>query len=266
LLIKDGRYHHAKQFKRKRATLKKLTIRLGRVYRDLLRKADQKGIDLDLDARNLLDQCHRLLEQKRTSKDKLYSFHEPQTACIAKGKAHKRYEFGNKSTFITTAKECFIIHADAHEGNPYDGHTLSSALDRVNASMQTLAKKHLKFLFTDKGYRGHGYGGETTVLIETSANKKKHKHLKRRSSIEPVISHAKAHHRMGRNFLKGHHGDLANTLLAACGYNLKKIYNTFKKAYKKMLSWLFFMLFIEENRQERVSAMSLQGIPSIQHI
>jgi IS5 family transposase len=26
--------------------------------------------------------------------------------------------------------------------------------------------------------------------------------------------HAKQHHRMGRNFLKGHHGDLANTLLS----------------------------------------------------
>ncbi len=255
-LIKYGRYNHAKQFKRKKAALKKLKIRLGRVYRDLLRKAEAQGIALDLDARNLLDQCHRLLEQKRTSKDKLYSFHEPQTACIAKGKAHKRYEFGNKSTFITTAKECFIIHADAHEGNPYDGHTLPAALEAVNASMQVLAKKHLKFLLADKGYRGHGYGGETTVLMETSANKKKHKHLKRRSSVEPVISHAKHHHRMGRNFLKGHHGDLANTLLAACGYNLKKIYNTFKKAYRKMLSWLFFMLLVEENRPGRVSVLS----------
>ncbi len=116
--------------------------------------------------------------------------------------------------------------------------------------MQVLAKKHLKFLLADKGYRGHGYGGETTVLIETSANKKKHKHLKRRSSIEPVISHAKAHHRMGRNFLKGHHGDLANTLLAACGYNLKKIYNTFKKAYKKMLSLWFLCSLLRKTGQK----------------
>ena len=245
LLIKYGRYNHAKQFKRKKATLKKLKIRLGRVYREIFRKAEEKGINLDLDARILLEQCQRLTEQKRSSKNKLYSFHEPQTVCISKGKAHKRYEFGNKSTFITTAKECFIIHADAHEGNPYDGHTLTPALDTVNESMQKLIGKTLDFLFTDKGYKGHGYEGETMVLMETSSNKKKHKKLKRRSSIEPVFSHVKQHHRMGRNFLKGDHGNLFNTILSACGYNLKKIYNKFKKAYRKMLSWLFIMFFMD---------------------
>jgi len=130
LLIKYGRYNHAKQFKRKKAALKKLKVRLGRLYREILRKLEEKAINLDLDARILLEQCQRLYNQKRNSKNKLYSFHEPQTVCISKGKAHKRYEFGNKSTFITTSKECFIIHADAHEGNPYDGHTLIEALNR----------------------------------------------------------------------------------------------------------------------------------------
>jgi IS5 family transposase len=246
LLIKYGRYNHAKQFKRKKATLKKLKVRLGRVHREILRNAKERSINLDLDARILLEQCQRLYEQKRNSKNKLYSFHEPQTVCISKGKAHKRYEFGNKSTFITTAKECFIIHADAHEGNPYDGHTLTPALERTNESLQVLTGKSLNFLFTDKGYKGHNYEGDTTVLIETSKNKKKHKMLKRRASIEPVFSHTKQHHRMGRNFLKGEHGNLLNTILSACGYNLKKIYNKFKKAYKKMLSLLFFMFFLEQ--------------------
>jgi IS5 family transposase len=36
----------------------------------------------------------------------------------------------------------------------------------------------------------------------------------RRSAVEPVIGHAKAEHRMGRNFLKGPHGDTANAVLA----------------------------------------------------
>ena len=246
LLIKYSRYNHAKQFKRKAATLKKLKIRLGRLYREILRKADEQRLNLDLDARILLEQCQRLLEQKRNSRNKLYSFHEPQTVCISKGKAHKRYEFGNKSTFITTAKECFIIHADAHEGNPYDGHTLSDALDTANQTVKEMLNTGINYLFTDKGYKGHGYTGETTVLIETSSNKKKHKQLKRRSSIEPVFSHTKQYLRMGKNFLEGGAGSLINTILSACGYNLKKRYNKFKKAYKKMLSLfslLFFMLF-----------------------
>ena len=38
--------------------------------------------------------------------------------------------------------------------------------------------------------------------------------LRRRSAIEPVVGHAKAEHRMGRNFLKGPHGDAANAVLA----------------------------------------------------
>jgi len=246
LLIKYGRYNHAKQFKRKKAALKKLKVRLGRVYREILRKSEEKAINLDLDARILLEQCQRLYDQKRNSKNKLYSFHESQTVCISKGKAHKRYEFGNKSTFITTAKECFIIHADAHEGNPYDGHTLTEALNSTNKTVSNFFNKTIDYLFTDKGYKGHGYTGDTTVLMETSKNKKKHKLLKRRSSIEPVFSHTKQHHRMGRNFLKGEQGNLINTVLSACGYNLKKIYNKFKKAYKKMLSWLFFMFLLEQ--------------------
>ena len=240
LLIKYSRYNHAKQFKRKAAALKKLKVRLGRVYREILRKVEEEKIDLSLDSKTLLEQCKRLLAQKRTSKNKLCSFHEPQTVCISKGKAHKRYEFGNKSTFITTAKECFILHADADEGNPYDGHTLKEALNSANRTAKEILNSGIDYLFADKGYKGHGYAGDTTALFETSANKKRHKQLKRRASIEPVFSHTKQHHRMGRNFLKGSAGDLINTILSACGYNLKKIYNKFKKAYKKMLSWLLF--------------------------
>jgi len=243
LLVKYSRYNHAKQFKRKKATLKKLKTRLGRLLREIIKKAEEKGINLNLDAQILLDQCKRLYTQKRHSKNKLYSFSEPDTVCISKGKAHKRYEFGNKSTFITTAKECFILYADSHEGNPYDGHTLPKALDEANETTESIFNKSIDYLFTDKGYKGHNYTGNTTILIETSKNKKRHKQLKRRSSIESIFSHTKQHHRMGRNFLKGLHGNLVNTILSACGYNLKKIYNKFKKAYKKMLSWLFMMLF-----------------------
>jgi transposase, IS5 family len=51
--------------------------------------------------------------------------------------------------------------------------------------------------------------------------------LGRRSAVEPVIGHAKAEHRMGRNFLKGPHRDAANAVLAAAGYN-----------FRSLLAWL----------------------------
>jgi hypothetical protein len=38
-------------------------------------------------------------------------------------------------------------------------------------------------------------------------------------AIEPVIRHIKAEHRMGRDYLKGRHGDRANAVLTAAGYN-----------------------------------------------
>src|SRR3546814_2224072 len=45
--------------------------------------------------------------------------------------------------------------------------------------------------------------------------------MNRRSAIEPVIGHVKAEHRMQRNYLKGCHGDHANAVLAAAGYNFR---------------------------------------------
>ena len=47
--------------------------------------------------------------------------------------------------------------------------------------------------------------------------------LRRRSAVEPVIGHVKSEHRMGRNYLKGRDGDRINAVLAAAGYNFKRL-------------------------------------------
>jgi Transposase zinc-ribbon domain/Transposase DDE domain len=47
--------------------------------------------------------------------------------------------------------------------------------------------------------------------------------LKRRAAVEPVIGHLKGDHRMDRNFLIGSHGDAANAVLAAVGYNFRRL-------------------------------------------
>lgn len=39
-----------------------------------------------------LSLARRILSQSRHGKDKLYSIHAPEVECIAKGKAHKKYE------------------------------------------------------------------------------------------------------------------------------------------------------------------------------
>ena len=55
----------------------------------------------------------RLMEQKRDSKNKIYSIHEPNVECIAKGKAHQRYEFGCKVGYVVDAKDSWIFGAQA---------------------------------------------------------------------------------------------------------------------------------------------------------
>lgn len=250
MLIQYGRYNHAKQFKRKAKTLSKLKNRLGRVYREVLRKIDNAIINIPSSSLELLYNIKRLLTQKRNSKNKIYSLHESDVVCISKGKSHKRYEFGNKSSFITTSKECFIIQANALKGNPYDGHTLKDELLQAKINIKSLTEKTINKLYTDKGYTGHNYKGDTIVLKETSSNRKKDKTLKRRSSIEPIIGHLKQDHRLGRNFLKGRKGNDINTILAACGFNLRKIYNKFKKEWLKYIFLLFFMLFYMTNEKK----------------
>ena len=50
--------------------------------------------------------------------------HEPEVQCISKGKAHKRYEFGQKVAVAGTNRGNWTVAAPAFGGlpdNPYDG-------------------------------------------------------------------------------------------------------------------------------------------------
>jgi len=47
--------------------------------------------------------------------------------------------------------------------------------------------------------------------------------MQRRAAIEPVIGYAKSEHRIGHNYLAGQAGDAINTVLAAAGYNLRRL-------------------------------------------
>ena len=91
-LIKQGRYAHVRQLKRARQQTKKLRIYLGRVIRDIERKCPVPDEPLS----RLLTTSEGIFGQSRNATNKVYSVHAPEVECIAKGKAHKRYEFGCK--------------------------------------------------------------------------------------------------------------------------------------------------------------------------
>ena len=103
----------------------------------------------ELELTQLLVQAHRLLRQTKKSRNKLYSIYAPEVEYIAKGKVHKRYEFGNKVSFVTTSKSHWLIGALSLQGAPYNSHTLEKALNQVNA----LTDKSMKNVYCDQGYR-----------------------------------------------------------------------------------------------------------------
>lgn len=138
--------------KRARRERGKLKTFLGRVVRDILRKYPVPDERLALE----LSKAQRLLAQQRHDKHKLYSIHASEVECIAKGKAHKRYEFGNKVSFVTISKDNWIVGVQSLQGNPYDGHTRSNAITQV----ETLTGKAPETVYCDAGYRGHDYKGE----------------------------------------------------------------------------------------------------------
>ncbi len=54
------------------------------------------------------------------------------------------------------------------------------------------------------------------------------KQFRARAGIEPIIGHLKKDHRMNRNFLLNDQGDKINTILAAAGFNFRKMLQRLK--------------------------------------
>lgn len=217
-LLMSNRYAHARQMKRARRETRRLHTILGRIIRDIERKA----AIVDPALAELLGVSKHIHEQKRTDKGKVYSVHEPHVDCISKGKAHKRYEFGCKVSVATTSKGGWFIGAKSFDGNPYDGHTLDQALKQVENLVRT--PDHV---FVDRGYRGHNYKGQCQVHVDKQRRGKIPKSLwkwmKRRAAVEPSIGHLKQEHRMDRCRLKGIEGDQVNAILSAAGMNFGKL-------------------------------------------
>ena len=157
--------------------------------------------------------------------------------CIAKGKAHKTYEFGCKVAVATTNREGFAVAAKAFPGNPYDGHTLA----QTNQQIVRVSGLEPTRYYADKGYRGHDYDKPGRVFIagrRRGLTPTMKRELRRRSAIEPMIGHMKTDGRLGRNYLLGHAGDAVNALLCAAGHNLRLILNHLRALLALILATL----------------------------
>ena len=95
-IYRDRRFrnHPRNREKALRADRRLRTI-AGRLVRELKRNLKENH-DYD----KLLGLFETILSQRRNSRKKVYSIHEPEVQCISKGKEHKKYEFGNKVSII----------------------------------------------------------------------------------------------------------------------------------------------------------------------
>ena len=233
LVMQQSRYAHARQMNRARACTRRLRTQLGRVIRQVERsQVDPVGV-----LKKLLGTAQRIHAQQPTDKNKVYSVHEPEVCCIAKGKAGKKYEFGNKASVATTSRGGWMLGAMSLPGNPYDGHTLDQQLNQV----RRLLGRRMHDIHVDMGYRGHNHCGAETVHVDKRRRGRTPKSLwrwmKRRAAVEPTIGHMKSEHRLERNRLKGTLGDAINAILSAAAMNFQKLQG---------FSWRFLLRLLDQ--------------------
>jgi len=241
---------HQLRFARKPKNLGKLRKsqrRLHRIafkiYHDLVKQLNPIPMKYKVE----LDVLYRVLTQKRDDTNKVYSVHEPGVLCISKGKEHKQYEFGNKSSFAYTRKTGIIVGAMAIEGNIYDGRTLKPQLDQV----EELTGGKVRKAIVDRGYKVKGGLSRVDIVMPKVLKresyylkKKREERCRSRAGIEGLISHLKHDHRMLRNYLSGSAGDQINTLLAAAAYNMKKWMRLKREEIANLIFCLFSRVYV----------------------
>ena len=160
---------------------------------------------------------------------------KPFTRCIAKGKAHKQYEFGNKVGLITTGKKGrkIITAVQTFLDNPYDGDTIEPLLRQMEDNDLKLPQE----LAYDRGGRGRREIKGVKIITPNKPKKsdseyqkmQKRKKFRTRAGIEPIFGHLKKDFRMEQNYLWGEKGIHINAYMAATAWNLKKMLEKIKE-------------------------------------
>jgi len=247
---KAGRYAHARQFKRMRRAIKRQRTIVGRLQREIERKASAIGQAVREALVETLNKARRIVSQsgQRKAADgqpKLYAWHAPEVDCISKGKARTPYEFGVKVGIASTLGGNLIVGARAFHGNPYDGHTLREQLEQAGILMQDTGVKPTT-AYVDLGYRGVDADNPGVAIKHRGKYKtltaQERKLLRRRQAIEPIIGHLKSDHRMDRCHLKGEQGDRLHAVLCAAGYNIRWLLHMIARKGVPFLRQLYLRL------------------------
>ena len=245
---------HPKRAKLARKSQRQLKTIAMRLIRELERNftAEQQEF-----YRESMELYTKAVTQKRNDTDKVYSLHKPFTRCIAKGKAHKQYEFGNKVGLVTTSNKGkkIILGIKAFLQTPYDGHTIEPLLEQMETGGQQLPKE----LVYDRGGKGKSEIKGVKISIpgvprKTDTAYQKHtkrKKFRTRAAIEPIIGHLKTDFRLAQNYFLGETGPQINALLSATAWNMKKMMEILKEKiffyFLNLIRLLFNRNILNEN-------------------
>ena len=226
LMLAQRFSHHPKNKNKAVKAKRKLRTIAGRLVRELNRKLSKESLLAYSDQLEIFSQ---VLSQQRQDKHKIYSLHEPQTACIAKGKVAKKFEFGSKVSVATSLDGNVILGVVNYAGNPHDSKTIEDTLKQV----EKLTGQQVEQAVVDRGYRSKKIVNGTRIIkpdpLKSTATAyektKMRRYFRRRAAIEPIIGHMKNNYRMKRNYLKGEQGDMINSVLSAAAFNFKRWLN-----------------------------------------
>ena len=186
LLLKQRFSRSKKQMKIAIKAKAKLKTIANRLIREIERKLPEDKVAV---YQQRLDIYKKAVNQQINDKEKIYSLHEPETACIAKGKAHKKYEFGSKISLVVSKNKNVVLAVATFKGNPNDGETLSASFKNfkmVNGSFPKTAT-------VDRGYQGKKIVNDTLIFYPKKQTlvgyqkQKEKKKFRRRAAIEPII-------------------------------------------------------------------------------
>jgi IS5 family transposase len=244
-LLRDSyNSQHPRRKKKARKAVKKLKTIAGRLVRELERQLPEEKIKLYQSELELFTQ---VLNQNKEDKNKIYSLHKPFTSCISKGKAHKKYEFGNKIGLMVNPKELVVLGVESYQGNPHDSQTIEPLLKQMEKNLNYQPEE----VIYDRGGRGASKINGVKISTPKAPLKKdnqyqrmkKRKKFRRRAAIEPVIGHLKKEFRMEQNYLHTESSPKINALLAAAGWNLKKLAGKLKEKLFWLLKNLGYLKF-----------------------
>lgn len=216
-------FRHVKKRSSAKKAVKRLRTIAGILMRELERKLPKSVLSHYEEDFSLYRQ---VLNQKKGDKNKIYSLHEPNAYCLAKGKDHKPYEYGAKASVVTTAKTGIIVGVVSHPENIADVKTLPEVIAKANEFRCTPIAEAV----CDRGYRGVKEIESATIVLPKKPLKRstryqrdqQRKKCRRRAAIEPIIGHLKSNYRLAKNYLKGVLGDEVNLLMAASAWNFRK--------------------------------------------